>query len=81
MPSHIVKRLTYTNQVYINIVESLDHILESLVGFSDDDRGLNRHRVIEFLLQLSESVLESLNCVRSVAGQRLANRAAYINFR
>jgi hypothetical protein len=72
--------ISLSDQAIIKIAEILVYILESLVVFSDHPKCLNRHRVIEFLLQLSESVLESLDCVRSVAGQRLANEAAYINF-
>jgi hypothetical protein len=84
MPTHIVKRLAsigLSDQAITKVAESLIHNLESLVGFSDHPKSLKGHRVIEFLLQLGESVLKSLNCVRSVAGQRLANEAAYINFR
>jgi hypothetical protein len=85
MSSHIVKKMltsvSLCNQAITKIAEILVHTLESLVVFSDHPKCLNGHRVIEFLLQLSESVLESLNCVRGVAGQRLANEAAYINFR
>jgi hypothetical protein len=73
--------ISLSDQAITKIAEILVHNVESLVGFNDHPEGLNGHRVIEFFLQLGEGVLESMNCIRSVAGQRLANEAAYINFR
>ena len=42
--------------------------LQKIRNFSSSFEGLNNDSGVELLLQLSETILESLDCIRGVAG-------------
>ena len=56
-----------SNKGTFNASEILPQNLDDLIAFRNHFEGLNGHGVSEFLLQLAECLLESLNCIRDVA--------------